>query len=1111
MKKQIEKSWFLNHFLTTLKPVRIVGIGLILLSGASMTMHAEGSYAEQTELSFVVNDRSIEEVLTEIESKTEFHFLFSDQTLDISKRVNISIENKKITEILDVLFKNTDVVYTLMDKHIVLSKASKEEKRAAINNVKQQTQKKIAGKVIDEKGEPIIGVNVIEKGNNKNGTVTDLDGNFKLDVPANAVLEVSYIGFVTQEVSVGSKSAFSISLREDVQVLDELVVIGYGSVKKSDLTGSVSSVKAEELTAFTVSNPMQALQGRVPGVAISQNTGDPAGDYSIRIRGVNSIKGDNSPLYIIDGVPASTASINTYDIESMEILKDASATAIYGSRGANGVVLITTKRGKAGKTNVSYDFEYGFQKQIKKLDLMDAQEWAQFYNEYLVNSKTLEQAPFSAADIAALGKGTDWQDVMFQSAPISNHNLNVSGGADNIRYFVSASAMLKDGLIENSNYKKYNIRSSLDFKVSPVVDASLQLGYSLINKMNQSDGGGNGGSSMIGAAYSASPVFFPFDEKGNYKDLRSWYSWSSHEIKNPVCMANESTYKTATNMTNANASVNVHPIEGLSIKGSLGMESSDARYDAYTTSKYIYQNNSASVNHKRYTTLINEDIVNYNHTFNSSHTIDLMGGFTYQQSVSKSLAASGNTFLSDITGTNDLGSAGTTNTPTTNLTKWVLMSYLARANYSYKGRYLVTASIRADGSSRYSEGTRWGYFPSGALAWRISDEPFMKGFKDLSNMKIRLGFGQTGSTAIDPYSTQNLLVSGKTPTGSANYPFYSPGSNYPGDLKWETTTQWDAGLDMSLFNNRLRVTFDYYYKLTTNLLNTVFLPTSSGYKSTTRNIGSLSNRGAELLIEADIVQKKDFGFTAQFNIAHNKNRVEELANGDDIFGETYSNYGSGSITIIREGEPLGAFYVYKDARLDEKGSLSYEDFNKDGKFTDEEDRYIAGSPYPAFTYGLNCGFRYKDWDFNFFLQGSQGNKVFNLSEMRNYSYGQGMNIERKVYYESWRAGADNSNALYPKIDQVGSLKYSDRFIENGSYLRLKNVSLAYNLPCKNWATKNWIQSIRVFVSAQNWLTFTKYKGVDPEVSSKSGDINNGIDHLSYPNSKTVSFGLSVQF
>lgn len=743
-------------------------------------------------------------------------------------------------------------------------------------------QHTVSGVVKDTSGEPIIGADVVEKGTT-NGSITDVDGKFSFTMTkSTATLIVSYIGYESLDYLYKGEGFVTIILKENSLDLDEVVVVGYGTMKKKDLTGSVSAIKPDEITAFTVSNPIQALQGRVPGVVLSQNTGDPSGDYSIRIRGVNSIRGDNSPLYIIDGIPASTSSINTYDIESMEILKDASATAIYGSRGANGVVLITTRKGKLGKATVSYDFEYGFQQQIKKLDLMDAPEWARFYNEYLVNADILDKPPFSDADIAAMGKGVDWQSEVFRNAPISNHNINVSGGTDNVRYFVSGSAMMKDGLIHNSSYDKYNLRSSLDLKMSKMVSASLNMGYSLINQMNQSNGGGNGGSSMIGAAYSAAPVFYPYDENGNYKDLRSWYSWSSHEIKNPLCMAYESTYRTVTNLTNINAAINFQPVKGLSVKATFGLEGSDARYDGYTTQKYIYQNNSASVNHQRSTNVINEDIVNYDFVVNKIHSFNVMGGFTYQQNVNKSLSASGNTFLSDTQRTNNLSSAETANTPSTSYSKWALMSYLGRINYSFNGKYLVTASFRADGSSRYSAGSRWGYFPSGALAWRVSEESFMKQFDKISNLKFRVGYGQTGSTAINPYMTQNLLITGKTATGSGIFPYYAPSGSFPEDLKWETTSQWDVGADLGLFKQRLRITADYYYKKTTDLLNSVSLPSSSGYSSSVRNIGSMSNRGIELLVEADVVQKKDFGFTFQFNIAHNKNRVEKLADGTDI-------------------------------------------------------------------------------------------------------------------------------------------------------------------------------------------------------------------------------------
>lgn len=987
---------------------------------------------------------------------------------------------------------------------------------ATLSAVSQTSQ--LRGTVLDETGSPLADVSVIVKqGNNTVASATtSKDGAFaflRLKLSASYNVHFTYVGY-EQYVENGviiekENSALLIRLKKAENDLNQVVVVGYGTVKKRDLTGSVASVKGSDLTAYVVPDPVLALQGRTPGVQVSQNTGAPDGDFTVRIRGINSIKGNNSPLYIVDGIPFSNYSVNMYDIESMEILKDASATAIYGSRGANGVVLITTKRGKAGKTNVTYNFDYGIQSQVKKLDLMNATEWAKFYNEYLINANILEQPAFSDSAIATMGTGTDWQELMLKNAPVSNHNINLSGGSEKIKYFVSGSALLREGLIPNSSFDKYNIRSSIDFTPIPILDVALQVGYSSVKRMNQSDGGGNGGSSMIGGIYSASPLFVPYTEDGKYKDLRSWFSWSSHELKNPVIMANEATYKTAANLSNVNAAVNLKPIKGLSIRSSLGIENSDSRYDAFTTSKYIYQNNSASINHQRYTSITNENIINYNTELGRVHRFDIMGGYTYQQYTSRRIAASGNTFLSDLPLSNDLGSAEIINTPTSDYTKWALMSYLGRLNYSFRDKYLFTASLRADGSSRYSAGQRWGYFPSFAVAWRVSKEPFMADITSISDLKIRASYGKTGSTAIDPYSTQNLLQSGKAATGNGNFTYYAPGTTYPGSLKWETTTQYDIGFDLSLLNQRLRITGDYYYKYTTDLLNTVFLPSSSGYVSTTRNIGQMNNSGVELSLEGDIIRGKDWQVTAGFNISHNKNEVAKLAGGDDIFGTTFTNYGSGAITIIREGEPLGAFYVFKDAGFNETGQLTYVDMNGDNAYTDRADRYIAGSPFPDFIYGFNGDVRYKNWALNFLIQGSEGNEIFNLSEMRNYSYSQGMNIERKVYYESWREGKDNSGAKYPRIERVGTLRYSDRFLEDASFIRLKHVSLAYYIPLSQQL--NWIKGISVYVSAQNYLTLTKYNGMDPEVSSKGNDINSGIDHFTYPNNKTLSFGAKVQF
>ena len=1048
-------------------------------------------------LTVQIQNGTVLDCIKSIEGQTDFTFLFSN-SIGVDKKVSVNCVNQSLDQVLSSVFGPIGIAYDIQGNQITLRKAS----QPSGSSPQKRT---VTGRVIDGKNDPVIAAGVQEKGGSA-GTITDADGRFKISVPEGATLVFSSLGYKTTEVEVNGNASLNIVLRDDSEMLADAVVVGYGTMRRRDLTGSITHVETKELTAYPVTDPIYALQGRVPGVVISQNTGSPEGDYSIRIRGVNSIKGGNDPLYIIDGIPASTSSINTYDIESLEVLKDASATAIYGSRGANGVVLITTKKGKTGQAKVQYDVQTGMQYQIKKLDLMNAQEWMTFYNTYLVNSNTLAEAPFSQADIAAAGEGTDWQKEVFRPAPTTNHSVTVSGGSDNIRYFISGSAMLKDGLVENSYFNKYNIRSTIDANVSKFLDLSLGMGYSLIDKMNQTSEGGAGGSTLIAAAFSAAPTMTPRDADGNYNELRVWYPWSSHELRNPILMANEASYQTVTDLTDANMSLKFKPVKGLTFTANFATEISNAKYQVYTTEKYLYQLNSATAQDTRNIFALNEDILNYKLQV-GDHSFDIMGAFSYQQNIAKTLQASGTGFISDVTQTYDIGAAANLNTPSSSYSQWVLMSWLGRFNYVFRDKYMATISFRADGSSRYSPGQRWGYFPSGALAWRVSDEPWMKGVRWISDLKLRAGYGVTGSSAISAYATQNLLISGKAATGSGNMTSYYPSTSYPNSLKWETTAQYNVGVDLGILDQKVKFTADWYNKYTYNLLNTVSLPWSSGYVSTTENIGSMRNTGIELDIDADIVRTHDFGLTAQFNIAHNHNEIVKLAGGEDIKGTSYSGYSSGSITILREGEPIGAFWLYDyDGINPETGRMEYKDMNGDGALSDDADRIIAGSPFPDFTYGLNVGVRYRRWDFNFFLQGSQGGKVYNLSNMRNMSYGQGMNIEKRAWEESWKAGADNSKATFPVITNTNMGRYSTRFLEDGSYLRLKNITLAYNIP-----VKRVFSGLRVFVTAQNLLTLTKNTGVDPEVSSKGGDINAGIDHLSYPNVKTASIGATVNF
>ncbi|MDD4515504.1 TonB-dependent receptor [Massilibacteroides sp.] len=973
----------------------------------------------------------------------------------------------------------------------------------------------ITGTLFDKQtNEPLIGASVVIKGTSI-GTAADIDGKFSLEVnDPNAILVCRFIGYNSLEYPLNGQTTVSISLSPNTEVLDEVVVVGYGTMRKSDLTGSLSSVKSKDVTAFTVANPIQALQGRAPGVVITSNSGSPEGNFSIRIRGTNSIRGDNTPLYIIDGIPSNPSSINNQDIESIEVLKDASATAIYGSRGANGVILITTKRGETGATSVVYDGSYGIQSQIKKLDMMDATEWALYNNEQQLNDTGKEY--FTAEEIAAMGKGTDWQSLVFKDAPIQNHNLTISGGNEKTQILISASAMLRDGLIPNSYYNKYNLRSNIDHAINDYFDVALTSSYARTNKSNKNSGGGNRGGSLMGGAISSPPSLSPYNEDGTYQDLRLAYPFMSNALFNPINLINEQSNKTEADLSNNNIALTYKPIKGLSIKSSFGIESLDFRDDNYTTSKYLYGMASASVGNTRQTSIINENIANYNITLVEKHRIDVTGGFTYQDYLEKKMSASGSDYISDAPESHQLGAASTFGTPSTSYTDWTIMSYLGRINYSFNSKYLATVSFRADGSSRYSKGDKWGYFPSVALAWRISDESFLKNVEQISDLKLRVGYGETGSTAISPYTTLNMLSQGKTPVNGDLYTYYAASTTLPANLKWETTAQYNIGLDASLFNQRLRLTADYYNKTTRDLLNAVTLPASSGYSTTIRNIGKMSNKGFELMVDGDIMNTKDFSWTASANIAVNKNEVKELYGGKDIYGGRVGlAYIEDFVNLIREGEPLGVFYTYKETGYDETGNLAYED--RDGNETlTNDDKYITGNPHPDFTYGFNSDIRFKDFEFSFFFQGSQGNDIFNIGETANMDVGIGLNLKRDVLYSHWKADnteAQNMAAKYPKASRSVKQNYSDRYVEDGSFLRLKNISLAYNLPVAKWSVGNWLKGVKIYVSAQNILTITNYSGMDPEVNSWGGgnSVNLGLDYLTYPNSKSITFGTKVEF
>lgn len=976
----------------------------------------------------------------------------------------------------------------------------------------------VTGRVTSgDDGQALPGVNVSIDGTTT-GTTTGADGTYRLSLPgSDRTLVFSFIGYLSQRVPVGNRTTVDVAMATDVKALNEVVVVGYGTVKKSDLTGSLAQVKAKELTSFPTTNVVQALAGRAAGVQVIQNNGSPGAGVSVRIRGTNSIQGSNEPLYVIDGFPFSgnPTLLNNADVESIEVLKDASATAIYGSRGANGVVLITTKRGRAGQTRVDYEGSYSNQTVRKKLDLMNPQEYVAFYNEQAANDGLRPYfTPDQVTQIAGIGAGTDWQDVAFRNAPLHNHTLNVSGGSDKTQFSVGGSLFKQDGIITGSYYNRYSLRANVNHDISPKFSLSYSTNLSRIqtDRKNVNFSGnpaiGNRGSGLITAMISTPPTLSPYNDDGTYRVMTTAYPFISNVLVNPLNFLEQQSNIVRANRVLANAAITYKPFAGLSIRISGGVENSDDRTDLYTTRQFVNSAGSAEIGTTQYTSLLNENIVTYLRDF-GRHNVSVTGGFTYQDFVTTGLNASGSGFVSDISESYDLAAASLFNTPDSRYTKATLLSYLGRVNYSFNNRYLLTASFRADGSSRYSEGDKWGYFPSAALAWKIIEEPFMKSVSFVSDLKLRAGFGATGSQAIDPYATLNNLSSNKTVFDDALFTTYAPGTRLPNNLKWETTVQTDIGLDAAFLNNRLRLTADYYVKNTRDLLNNVQLPSSLGYTRTIRNVGEIQNKGIELGVDAGLVSgtnPRGFRWDVAANISFNRNKVVKLYNGQDINGQAFFvGPLNDFVNLLREGQPVGVFYGYLQNGYTDKGNLQYQDLNADGVINAKDKTYL-GDPNPDFIYGFNSTMAFRGFELTAFVQGSQGNDIFNLNLNQTIDLNFGLNQPRDLMGNTWTP--TNTNAKYPKISRTIAGNISDRFVEDGSYLRLRNIQLAYNLPAIRG-----LRSAQVYVSGQNLLTLTKYSWYDPEINTygSGNSINLGIDHFSYPTNKTVTVGVRVGF
>jgi TonB-linked SusC/RagA family outer membrane protein len=983
---------------------------------------------------------------------------------------------------------------------------------------------KISGKVTDSNGAPLLGVSIGIKGTSM-GTISDIDGNYTLDVPdGNAIVFFSFVGYATKEIAVKGQSKIDISLIEDIIGVDEAVVVGYGTIKKSDITGAISSVKSAELTAYTTLDAVQALQGRAAGVQItSNNGGDPGGSFNVKIRGGNSINATSNPIYVVDGFVTEVLP-PAEDIQSMEVLKDASATAIYGSRGANGVVMISTKTGASGKSVISFTASYSPQEVIKKLDLLDGEKFA----EYI----TLTKPKYVKGT-----ENTDWQDEILRQGLVKDYQLSFSGGSDKLNYYISGSIFNQDGVILGSDYKRYTVSSNINAQATKRLKVGMKLSANITDKngaITQEISGGANTTGVISAAYKFDSDKGIYSENGSY--TRAGVT-DPHD--NPFAIATERINQTVGNVLQGSVFAELQIFDGLKFKTTLGGNINNSRVGTYASSK-LKQAESvggiASIESTKSTDFQNENYFSYDKQIGNDHTINIIAGMSYSKYIYETWSSGGQTFINDASSYWNLGGASVFNQPNSSIIESELLSQYLRANYALMNKYFLTATVRRDGSSKFGKNNKYAIFPSGSIGWNMKKESFLQDADFLSLLKLRISYGVTGSQAIDPYQTlarvsTSLLAVVNGATVNAIAPLSVANEN----LKWEETSQLDFGADIGLFKSRINLTFDYYNKQTKNLLFPLPLPSYSGYSSQIANVGRIENKGFEFTINTRNLVGK-FKWDTDFNISANKNKIIELPKHEDIYYSSAPGHivtlAAGVTQILSEGEPVGAFFGFEEDGLiqskedilpgnsDIIGGIKIKDINgldatrnltglPDGKITND-DRKILGSPQPDFIWSLNNTFSYQGFDLNIYIQASQGNEILNYTLMELNTMN-GKNNATTDYLRAWTA--TNTDTDIPVVNAKRPYQVTSRWVEDGSYIRVKNISLGYNFS-PSLLQKAKIQTLRLYVSAQNMFTFTKYKGIDPEVNYRTdnksnGNLNQGIDYGSYPNVKSVTFGLKL--
>lgn len=1092
-------------------------ISTFLLMVCVFCSYAGNAHSQNAKVSIRMNNVKLDKILNEIENQTDYLFIYNNQ-VDINKITSVKVKNEAVAQVLDRILSGTGINYELEGTHIILTTEAIKDLHA------QQQAKTVTGTVTDVSGEPIIGANIRIKGTTT-GTITDIDGNFSIEAEPQSVIEVSYIGYLTQETVINNQKSIRFLLKEDTKTLDEVVVIGYGVQKKADLTGSVANINTEKLNTQSNANIGQALQGKIAGVDIVSQGGAPGSGTRIMVRGIGTLN-NASPLYIVDGMYMNSIDhINPNDIASIDVLKDASSAAIYGSRAANGVIIVTTKEGSntEGKPIIDLSVNLGISTASKFLDMLDAKGWAEVTT---IARQAIGKPALDMATDLANKPDNDWQDIMFRPALMQNYNLSVKGGGKYSTYYTGLGYFNQDGIVKGTNYQRYNIQSKNDYKRGIFsAGTNLIISFSHDKPLHQELRGG-----MIGTILQSVPTLEKYDDTreggygGTYGDVVN--------IPHPLAIIDDNIMDRYNENVKifANLYAQIELFKGLKYKLNLTPDFSFERYKNYLN-KYDFGLATNSITQlterqRRRRNILVENLLTFDRTF-GEHKISALAGYTYQDSRFRHIQAYGEGLPQ---GLEEIDAATTNRSNEGNSWRSVLTSILGRVFYSYQNKYLFTATIRRDGSSKFGKNNRYGYFPSFSLGWNVAEEKFMENVHWLDQLKLRGGYGVLGNQEIDNYQYSSTITTG------INYPDGNGGllqgafpKNFANpDIKWEETAMTNVGIDFMAFNNRLSLTADYYVKNTKDILLTVPIPISSGgANDPIRNAGKIRNNGFEFNLGWMDQPNPDISYGINLIGSFNKNKVIAMGSesGSIKGGSTNQNI---TTSETKAGYPIGGYWLIstagyfnsqegvdayaKDGKkiqpAAEPGDIKFVDANNDGVINDD-DRVFQGSPFPDFTFALNGNMRYKNFDLSIGLQGVLGNKIYNATRQTLEDVTKGSNFLASCL-DYWTP--ENKNASHPRLTwddpNRNTRAESDRYLENGSYLRLRSVQLGYTFP-QTWF-KGAIQHARVYINAENLFTITSYSGYSPDVNADNANYR-GFDNFIYPTNRTFMLGLNVTF